>query len=96
MTKRIDIRISDQAYNQLETIAKKENIKFPDAVREIVKIGILVKNSQLGNDVKSTENWDEILRHSALKSLESRVMIQYVFKKIIFNEDMIKCDNADR
>ena len=93
MPSRIDVRVSDKLKKQVDDIQKKMNVPFPDTVRELLEIGVFVKEKQLSDVDSKKENWEEYFQKIALRSMESRLILGSLYKAV-FNKETSKFANA--
>lgn len=81
MAKILTIRIPDYLKDELEEKAKKKNIQLSQYVRDLIQVGLRADDSQ--------DNWDELEQISAIKSLESKLILESILKAV-FDESKSK------
>lgn len=80
MSVRIDVRVDENLKKRIENIANETNKSFPDCVRELLEIGVYVKEKQLNPEEDNKENWEEFYQNAAVMTHENRLMLETVLK----------------
>ena len=94
MSHRLNLRIEDKLKKQIDIISEKIEKNMSDTVRELLEIGVFVKNKQLSDDGSNKENWEEYFQKVALRNMESRGILAAIYKTI-FDENKSQYDSAD-
>ena len=94
MASRVDVRVSDKIKNQVDSLQNKMNKPFPDTVRELLEIGIFVKEKQLSDNGSNKENWEEYFKKTALRTMESRGILASIYRTV-FDKNKSQYDSAD-
>ena len=93
MQSRINIRVDKKVKDQVDAISKKMEKSPSDTARELLEIGIYVKNKQLESSDDNKEDWAEYFQKIALRNMESRLILGSLYKAV-FNKETSKFDNA--
>jgi hypothetical protein len=67
MPGRVDVRVKDNIINSLKDLEKRLDITRADLVRELLEIGIIVKQRQLSDKENKRDNWKEYYKDIAFK-----------------------------
>ena len=67
MAHRVQVRVNDNTMKDIRELEKKLEISNTDLLRELIGIGIMVKQKQLSNEENKEDNWKEYYKDIAFK-----------------------------
>lgn len=92
--KKVNLRLEESVIEEIEFLKDECNKNLTDMIRELIDIGIYVKKKQLDPESKNNEDWDSYFKKVALKSMESRGILQAIFNAV-FDERKSKFSSAN-